>query len=219
MLGFIAACWIKGFIVFVVCFFLSEVIAVNTRQDYMKWLQDNSSKGKSSTPGYKVVLFLLLVWPVLAYDWLKGMFKGQTLMELITLRNKDKQKALEETKKAHEVITQTVKDSDRSWEPITMGSQEFNGVALVHQAQGRVFLSHYIFIGTDNTCLCLRAMPEPAKSLPWQICPSLQAAQAKCLEDLDWSKLCIPGMESQQARIWKKVHKGMNDKLDRFYKC
>lgn len=207
--------WGKGFLVFMFVFVASELVAMMTRPDYYPWISSVLGKGKekSSIGG---LLLMYVTWPIPATLWLLNIFRNRTLLEAMALSKIEARKRQEAEQKAHDDLMIRIKKSTPHWFRIPIPDETDALYGMTHTLNGQEFLTH-IIMETQDKCVCIRAMPDKTKHLPWQIRPSLEEAMQECAQDYDWIFLCTPGKEREQHRIWKKIHARMmaGHKLER----
>ena len=204
--------WTKGFLLFVALLALTETAATYLRTEYQAWLKANRRKPTGEMPQLsKLVLFLFVLWPLFAIDLLIAMFKGQTMMERSTLRNiatkeREQLKKREYAKKM-QIVTSAVScwvDVSEDW---IAQCVDFQSLMLLRQLEGQHILSHVVMGDEVGGYLCVRAMPIPKKSVPWDSAPTLKEAMEKCLADYDWAVLCLPGMEQDQWKTSRELRR------------
>lgn len=198
--------WFALGITFLLAFLGMEIIAFITRPDYHKNVKLSSSK-------VPVVDFLTLwfaVWPIAAYGIIKAVINNQTLTEYLTERSERLQAKI---KKVVENARKVALESPYMWHLITQPNGQM--MLLVRNLSGLETPTHVIWIPRESSkqVVCFHAMPDPSMAIPFHVLANAEGvteqATKLCLDDIDWAHLCVPGMEIDRKRCWKKERKAI----------
>ena len=206
--------WFSLGFLFLATMFAMEFIAFALRPDYKDYILESKSE-KSNHKFIKFLVFWLATWPIHAIGIIRALVKNQTYIEY---REGEEAKAKAQERiqldriaalfKIDEETKAIIQAAPFRWELDT--DQAFPILCLTRTLPTGVEVqTHAIVIPKDDTkpLVCLRAMPKPEDSLVFGLLPNkqffLEKGLAVCEADVDWSFLCVPGMEKTQREIWK----------------
>lgn len=208
ILGMIFGFWLKGAGLVLVMLFITELIAIHTNHNYMSSLNlQKYGDGKSKTKFITMVMWWLVIWPLIAVELVVGVVKNQTVLERMVSRAATADKINKKFHDELESTTQLLKEAKCHW--ATEQREDMKIMFLKRYMPNQLMTTHIVLVPHDDNYAikCMRAMPDLDESLEWVNCNTLDEALGQCIDDYDWSLLCVDGMESIQRQVWEKLKK------------
>ena len=162
------------------------------------------------TRNMSTATFMLLwysTWPLYAGGIMVAFIKGQTFVDFLTEGEKEKELARKKLEAEKACIRERIDDAKskiRACRIIVTERRYKNAtVALFAREWGGTAIVTHIIHANDSNFLCLRAMPEVAKSFPLGNAESIIEAYDMCSSDMEWTILCTEGRDIDKQYVRK----------------
>ena len=195
--------WLALGSVFFVIMMLMEFVAAITNPGHKYDLTGPTRKMSTTT----FMLLWYFTWPIYAGGIMAAFMKGQTFVDFLAEGEKKK----EITRKKLEAEVADVKKKIDAAEAkvracrviITERKYKNATVALFAREWGGSAIVTHIIHTNGSNFLCLRAMPDVAKSFPLGNTESIVEAYDMCSNDMKWAMLCTDGDDADRKYVRK----------------